>query len=338
MPLYAGLDPQAALAKWYAIRQKPESQLTPEEKADIAENMVGLSEQNPAAWKLVATGMNDNGKTKQVFDTTTGQWKDQEDKGLWSHPESWLQLAAAGSVAAPFALGALGAGAGAGGGSTAGGVGVGETAATTGMGSGIAGMAPVAAPTVPGMVTGGSKLASLIGGIGKIGGALSKAGVDANGNPVNAPQTSADAARAQALTNNRFLQTSLDQRGPAADAEAQRNMLRAGLISRMDPNAKALSVGPYALPNLAPTSAGVGFSQSLQDKLAARMAAGKSLTLSGVPDPTQEELDAQKAALDATGTGGGVTGGLTKAGNIINQGVGLANLGKGIYDTVRGFF
>lgn len=140
MALYAGLSPQEALQRWYEIRQKPAELLTPEERADVQQNMVGLSQENPEAFRLVASGTapqkNAEGKNqRQVFNQQTGQWDTQDVHGYWSHPESWLQLAAAGSVGAPILAGAISGAGGAAGaaGSAAGGTGAGTGAAGTGL-------------------------------------------------------------------------------------------------------------------------------------------------------------------------------------------------------------
>lgn len=179
-------------------------------------------------------------------------------------------------------------------------------------------------------------------GVGAVDSALSKnpitAGVDANGNPVNAPTNSAYANQAQALINNRFRQTPLDQAGVNADTQAMRNMFRAGLVSRMNPNAAPLpglrqSNGTIITnPNLAPTTVGQQFAELLQTKLGDRLKNGQALTVNGVPAPSQEETDANKKALDAAGIGTGLNSKLTSIGNLVNSGASIANFGKRFYD------
>jgi hypothetical protein len=61
MAIYANLSPQDALAKWYQLRQTPPDQLaslTPAERAEATSpgGMETLASENPAAWKLMATG------------------------------------------------------------------------------------------------------------------------------------------------------------------------------------------------------------------------------------------------------------------------------------------
>lgn len=202
-------------------------------------------------------------------------------------------------------------------------------------GTGLASGAAAAGGTASAL-TAGSKIASLIGQAGKVGNALSNSGTDANGNAVNAPQNSAYANEADQLAKNRFLETPLNQAGPATDAAAQRNMIRAGLIARMDPNSPALALNGHGLPNLAPSQAGVDFSNSLQTGLSDRMKAGKPLTLSGVPDPTPDELAARAKALDAAGIGSGVNSTLSKVGGYVNTGVKAAQTAQNVYNIGKG--
>lgn len=135
MALYSGLSPDQALAKWYAIRQKPANQLTPEEQTDVNGNMVGLSKENPAAWALVRTGRNDTGSTREIFNPQSGNYDTQKKQGFWSHPESWLQVFGGAALGAPAVFGALGAGAGAGASSAATGAGSAATGGGMSLGS-----------------------------------------------------------------------------------------------------------------------------------------------------------------------------------------------------------
>ena len=127
---YAGLDPQTALNQWSQTRQMiaqkygidlnnpsaPQNQqalhrMTPQDSYDFG--MERLAQENPAAWQLNKTGYNDNGQTRTIRNQNTGAEESQKDESLWSHPETWLQIAAAGGLAAPYILPALGVGGGA---------------------------------------------------------------------------------------------------------------------------------------------------------------------------------------------------------------------------------
>lgn len=112
--LYSGLAPEEALQRWYALRQKPQSQLTPQEAEDVAGNMTNLAKENPQAWALLKSGGPQTGDTRPIFNTQTGQWDQQKVQGFWDHPESWFQVAAGaglgGAVAAP-AIAGMGGGA-----------------------------------------------------------------------------------------------------------------------------------------------------------------------------------------------------------------------------------
>jgi len=168
MALYEGLSPKEALAKWYAIRQKSQDQLTPEERADVAGNFTGLQRENPQAWQAVKMGVNAQGnpsqykagQTTSVFDPTTGTYTDKTLKSWISDPESkWILAAAAGLggvAAAPAIAGAFsGSGAAAGpGAGAASASGAGVLPSTT-IGTGMVG--PITGGT--GLATGGSTLA-----------------------------------------------------------------------------------------------------------------------------------------------------------------------------------
>jgi hypothetical protein len=139
MANYAGLSPQDALAAWYAQRN-PNDQRT--------FDMTELAQQNPAAWQLLKTGQNDNGQTRQIFNTNTGQWDNQQDQGFFSHPESWLQLAFGAG------MGGLGAAAGLGGGAGGAASGSGGAAGATSAALGTAPAAELGIPTTSGLATG----------------------------------------------------------------------------------------------------------------------------------------------------------------------------------------
>jgi hypothetical protein len=170
---------------------------------------------------------------------------------------------------------------------------------------------------------------------------MPQVGVDANGNPVNAPTNQANANEAQALINNRAKQATIDQGGPAADRLAMQNQFRAGLAARMGanpiqlPGLRLANGQMIASPDLTPTTAGTDFANLFQQKMADRIKNGQSLTLSGVPAPSQEEIDANKKALDAAGVGTGLNSKLTTVGNAINQGVGYLQYGKKFADLFK---
>lgn len=180
---YAGLSPEDALKKWYATQQKiKDSGLQPGQAGpggEVLGSMESLAQQNPAAFRMVATGRNQQGGTREIFNPQTGTWDKQDVKSWWSHPESWGQLALGGlfAASAPAALaGSAGEGASAAGSaapaasgalpSTQIGTGMvaGLPAASSGIGSGgtVAGLgaAGAAAPAAAG--AGGSALRSAL--------------------------------------------------------------------------------------------------------------------------------------------------------------------------------
>jgi hypothetical protein len=203
-------------------------------------------------------------------------------------------------------------------------------------------------------VSAGSKFAQITDAIkqGKdLAGSFSNAGVGPDGNAAHAPQSSADAARAQALTNNRFLQTSKDQAGVATDTNVMRNQMRAALIARMTPGGfttpgyRLNSGGTIAQPDLSATQSAIDFNKTYADKLRERQLAGQPMTLSGVPEASQEEKDATARALNNSGTGTGLNSDITRVGNAIDTGTRYADLGqnaytkgKSIWNVVKGFF
>lgn len=104
-PIYRSLSAKDALDLWaknrkaYAAKQQAGIPLTPDEQEDLDGNMTALAQQNPDAWKLLKSGANvrqgDSGnKIRDIFNPGTGEWEQQDVKGYWSHPESWIQLAA----------------------------------------------------------------------------------------------------------------------------------------------------------------------------------------------------------------------------------------------------
>lgn len=190
-------------------------------------------------------------------------------------------------------------------------------------GSGMASIAPAATGATAALST-GSKLASIASGINKVGSALSPNNV--GGPDSSSPRGAAYAAQAGQLAANRAASARIDQSGPAADAQAFRNQMRASLVARMDPNASPIILNGQALPRLA-TPEGVGSAAKLRDTLAARVNAGKTPTTFGVGDPTQEELDAQAKAADAAGVGDGINSKIANVGDYLQTGSRLANLG-----------
>jgi hypothetical protein len=133
---YSKYDPATALDQWFK---------------NGGGDMSALAATNPAAWQLVSTGVDnpdDGGKTLKVFNPETGQWDTQEKKGYWSHPESWIQLAAGAGLGAT-ALGAFGNA------SVFGGGGAAPGAANTIEGIPVTGsVAPAVTPPVTGATTG----------------------------------------------------------------------------------------------------------------------------------------------------------------------------------------
>lgn len=146
----------------------------------------------------------------------------------------------------------------------------------------------------------GSKIAGLFD--------AGQSGINAFGN--------ADAAKAQALTNNRFLTARAEQGGPAADATAFRNAMRASLVSRMDPNAAPISLNGHVLPSLA-TPDSVDYAKTMFGNLSSRQAAGKTPTEFGVPDPSTDELSAGNTASNLSKVSGALSTG-SKIANLLN--------------------
>lgn len=286
-----------------------------------------------------------------------------DENGQIAKPDSHMlrNIAIAAAIGAslfiPGVTEAIGSAFGAGGGAAAGadaatGLAADGTLASTTIGSGfipaiaggtgadIAGLTAAgtaAAGTTSALAT-GSKLASLATGLGKVGNALNPA--NTGGPNSTSARGSAYAAEAAQLATNRAITAKTDQAGPAADAQAFKNQMRAALVARMDPNAAPLSLGGHALPTLA-TPEGVSAAATLRDTLAARIAAGKTATTFGIADPTQEELDAQAKAADAAGIGTGINSTLANIGDTLQTGSRLANLGvQGVNlgKTIAGWF
>ncbi len=243
-------------------------------------------------------------------------------------------LGAAGAFSGAAGAGAAGGGSAAGttAGSSLAGVGLGETGATAGLAGSGFGALPVGVEAA-GTAIPGSGIGSALGVGGKIA-ALGKAG-QAVGNGIYSAthggqdpelQGIAAANAAAQAAQNRILAAKVDQGGPTADDQSISNMRRAGLISNFQDTAPS-AFGSPAIKIGDQTRA---FASQFQNELAKRMAAGKSLTLSGVPDPGAQELeDERRARLASQGkTGNGVL-------DALNTGGRLAGLAPGIIRGAR---
>jgi hypothetical protein len=214
----------------------------------------------------------------------------------------------------------------------AGGMGAAGTAATAG-GSALAGMTPDEYVTVfgskaPSAIGTGSKIAGFLGKAGNLlGGSGGGNGQGGNGQGGSNPALTASLA-AQAMAANRGNEAKIGQAGPASDAQAFRNAMRAGIVAKMDP--QALSVNGHALPTLV-NDGTKSYAQSLFDNLNKKQQAGQMPTEFGVAAPTQQETDLQNQALNAAGLNGGgpigtINGALNTAGNYVNTGSRIAGL------------
>lgn len=58
MANYTGLSPQDAITLWYQVHGAG-NQTPADDPSDLS--WTKLAQQNPAAWKAIATGINDNG-------------------------------------------------------------------------------------------------------------------------------------------------------------------------------------------------------------------------------------------------------------------------------------
>lgn len=135
---------------------------------------------------------------------------------------------------------------------------------------------------------------------------------------------SANAAAQEA--RNRILGAQVDQGGPAADKTALSNMRTAGLMT----NFAGSPASPYGSPAINLGQNTKDLAAGFQKELLARQAAGKSLTASGVPDPTPQELADEAAARAASQ---GKTGNSTL--DALNTGTRLAQLAPGVVKGVR---
>lgn len=174
-------------------------------------------------------------------------------------------------------------------------------------------------------MTGGSKLAGLMGGgsqgkpkskLGslvdfgaKLGGLAG--GVDtAMHGGIDAPTRGTLAAqRASQAAGNRFREASLTPGAVGADTTAFRNMMRASNVAGYTPNPRAQELwAKYGQSTITPGASAQQFAQAMRDNLQKRMAAGQALTLSGVQAPGAQEMADEKAALQASKGGGGFLG------------------------------
>jgi hypothetical protein len=214
-------------------------------------------------------------------------------------------------------------------------IGAGAGLASLGADAGLADMLP-GAELAPGtslagaggssMLGTGSKLAGLLKTVGSFGGP--NGGVNTGG--MADPRGNAYAAQAAALAANRGNAAKINQAGPAADAQAFRNAMRAGIVAKMAP--QSLSIDGHALPTLVNPQTS-GYAQTMFDSLNARQNAGKAPTEFGLADPTQAELDAQAKAADAAGVGSGLNSKIADITGVLGQGARLANLGTGLWNT-----
>lgn len=237
------------------------------------------------------------------------------------------------------------------------------TAAATGAGAGLAGLASGLGPEGVAEGTGvagltGSALPELGGEAGTIAGSgLPAAGsgvlgtaskiaglADKVGNLANATGTAINgqdpdlagigAANAAAqAAKNRIAAAQVDQGGPTADKTALSNVRQAGLIG----NFKDTAPNDYGSPGIVLGDKTRTFANQMQQALQDRLNAGKSLTLSGVPDPTAQELaDAERARQASLGkTGNSTLDAINSASRIAKLAPGYINTAKSIWDLFK---
>jgi hypothetical protein len=260
----------------------------------------------------------------------------------------------AGAALATAGLAGAFGGAAAGGGSAAtgagsgiaglgGGVGLGETGAVTGLaGSGFGGAAGAVgagsaagagagiagvAPTGGGVLGTASKIADIAGRIGGGVNAVDAAlhgGLDPQARGIGAANAAAQAA------NNRFLAARADQAGPTADKQALENMRYAGLLTSF----KDAPASEFGSPAITLNQNTRNMAADFQNEIRRRQAAGKSLTLSGVPDPTAQELeDERQARLASQGkTGNGFIDAVNTGGRLASLAPGIVRTGRDIWN------
>lgn len=240
-----------------------------------------------------------------------------------------------GGAAAPI-VGGTGTIVGAGGTTAAGGAlaGVGAPLASTTIGTGaIPGIA--GGTGLAGAVSTGSKLASLAAGVSKVGQVVGGVDQALHGGVSASDRGVAAANRADQAARNRFLETGANQNGTVADANALRNVTNANRMATYAPQSTDTPLGNFGKTPLTVSDAGRQFASDMQKNLAARMTAGKPLTLSGVPPKTPQEQADEDAALAASNGQLPGTGTLAKVGNVINTGSRLATLASQAYDYLK---
>lgn len=191
----------------------------------------------------------------------------------------------------------------------------------TSAGAGLAGIATPAVTAGVGGIGAGTTAAvsagtGFAGLLGRVATGVSDASKIATGvtsalNGGATPQTRGAVAAnaADQAAANRLKETQIAQNGPTVDAQALANVRKAGTYANYTPPPPAEQAlfdkyGKRVNP-VDPTT--MQFAGSMQQQLAARLAAGQPLTLSGVPAPgAQEVADAQtarNAAMNPNGTG-----------------------------------
>lgn len=208
------------------------------------------------------------------------------------------------------------------------GMAAGLPAGLTGAGSGLAGLAGAGSAAA----TGGSfidKILGTAGTIGKVGQTAAGIGSVLGGHTGDPELDAFNAANKEnQMAKNRLLETQFNQQGPSVDRTAYGNAARASLLAHFAPSLSADN--GFGKKPITVDPSMQAFAQSFYDKLNGRLAAGKPLTLSGVPDPTQEELDArQRAEMGANGqTGNGFIDTIGKVARVGGAVPGLIDAGR----------
>lgn len=283
-----------AMLKAWGLQNPPEG-VNGGNPVDAQGNPAKLSDEQRQAMLNAASGhgIGLNNKYDQI-----------DENGQISEAHHKLKKLLIGAAVGGLALTGLGA------------AGIGPLAGVFG-GAGAAGAGGAAAAEGAGAAGAGSGLtaAGVLGGVGTAISTGSKiAGLLGAGKDTTQTLGAQSAAESNQLANNRLIASKVDQGGPAADQQAFRNAMRAGIVAKMDPNAAPININGHAQTSLV-TPENINYAKTLQSQLAARQAAGKSATTFGVPDPTQAELDA-----------GGRAKTLGNVGNAIDTGSKIANL------------
>lgn len=178
-----------------------------------------------------------------------------------------------------------------------------------------------------GALTTADRLASLAGKVGGITNGISTAitGQDPALAGTGAANAAAQAAR------NRIDAARVDQGGPAADKTALSNMRTAGLMA----NFAGAPASDYGSPAINLGQGTKDMAAAFQAEILKRQAAGKSLTASGVPDPTAQELADEQKARDIAAGGSGVPGTAGRIINGVNTGTRLAQLAPSVIRGAR---